>query len=312
MHKFIFSPELFFSAIVDPDRGNGRSVEINRGYCRDAMLGMVERYQLASKSVLCPGAGEAFEEFWLFQNDCELTLNDIDLPIDADDCPGTGLVFYHGDAGEALEDIQDGQFDLLYVSSFHPDEIRREAIQTDYATRRSPEHAYHHVTWPDDKLPYHTTIYDALAKVKDGGLAILQHYRGGVCIDSNPHYVEAIERQFKSAGLQLLEVYTFRRSTAHLLVVGYKGDASHALEFSKSLQARPEIKTFHGRYGDKEISTDVVKAFELANEQIRPREVFAIAPTIQAEPELPEPEQAPAPEAPPAGILGRLRSLFRR
>ena len=219
------------------------------------------------------------------------------------------MTFYHGDAAEAFGDIQDNQTDLLYISSFHPDELRRESIQAEFVPRRSPEQAYHYVTWPDGELPYHRTIYDALAKVRDGGLVILQHYRGGVCIDYNPHYIDAIREQFESAGVQLLEVYAFRRSTAHVLVVGYKGDAVHALEFSRSLQVRPEIKTFHGRYGDKEISTDVVKVFDFANEQIRPREVFDITPIDQTEPD--EPSQ-PTPPAASAGIVERLRSLFRR
>ena len=295
MQKLELSPDLFFS--------NLRTV--NRDLCKDAMLGLVHRYDLSGKNVLSLGAGEAFEESWFYNSDCTLTLNDINLSFTPAVCQGSGLTFYHGDAGAALVDIPDGRYDLLYVSSFHPDEIRRETIQADFVAQQTEDQAAHYITWPDDELPYSETLNDALAKIRDGGLVIFQHYRGGVCVDTNPHYIDEIEKQFQSAGVQLLEVYTFRRSTPHLLVVGYKGDASHALEFSKSLQARPEIKTFHGRYGDKEISTDVVKVFELANEHIRPRKVFPNPPTAHAEPQ-------PTPPAAPAGIVERLRSLFRR
>ena len=278
MNRLNFSHGLLFDNLAETGPGGDQVAQSKRDLCRDAMLGLIERYQLAGKSVLSLGCGESFEEFWFHDNGCSLTLNDIDLHFDPEGCQGTGLIFYHGDAGAALADIEDGQFDLLYVSSFHPDEIRREEIQAEFATRRSPEQAYHHVTWPEDEMPYHETLHAALSKVRDGGLAIFQHYRGGVYIDSNPHYLDAIEKQFQSMGVRLLEVYVFRRSTAHLLVVGYKGDAAPALELSKALKARPEIKTFHGRYGDKDISTDVLNVFELADEQIRPRKVFAIPP----------------------------------
>ncbi|WP_417418060.1 hypothetical protein [Hoeflea sp.] len=307
MHKLNLSPDVFFSLFIDPELGNAQALQVNRDDCKDAMLGLIERYQLAGKSVLSLGSGHSFEEFWLHETGCDLTLNDIDLPVNVDLCQGDGMTFYHGDAAEAFEDIPDNQTDLLYISSFHPDELRREAIQADFVPRRTPEQSNHYVTWPDGELPYHSTIYDALAKIKDGGLAVFQHYRGGVCIDYNPHYLDAIRDQFESAGVQLLEVYAFRRSTAHVLVVGYKGDASHALAFSKSLQGHPEIKTFHGRYQDREISADVVKAFDLANEQIRPREVFGIgAPANPVEPD----EKPQVASAAPMGFFDRLRRRF--
>ena len=262
--KLEFSADLYFSMVSKE----------KIGLCEDAMTGLIARYGLEGAEILSLGAGESFEEFWFQKCGARLTLNDIELKVDPDRCVGAGLSFLLGPAEDELQNLKSPGFDLLYVSSFHPDEIRRDQIQADFIARRTAEQAYHHVTWPENAQPYLSTLMTAVEKVKKGGLIIFQHYRGGVSIDSNPHYVDAVRKQIRAAGAEVLEIYTFKRSTPHLLVVARKGGRMGGWAKSRSLRKRPEISTFHGRYGDKSISTEVVKAFDLAKRAIRPEKVF--------------------------------------
>lgn len=304
MQKLNFSADRYFAAMVGTVRPESGAYDTNVSLCEEAMNNLIERYHLAGKSVFSLGSGHSFEEFWLHKAGCALTLNDIDLLVSAEDCHGSGLTFYHGDAGDAVEAMDDEQFDIVYGSGFHPDEIRRENIQAEFAPTRSDYDHLNYITWPAHELPYSETMANALAKVKDGGLVIFQHYRGGVCIDYNPHYVEAIRRQFRAAGVQLLEIYTFRRSTAHILVVGFKGSESQARAFGISQRERSELTMFHGRYPDQEISTDVLKAFDMADDTVRPEIVFEI---VRVEP------PAPAPEPPqPETIFNRVLQRGKR
>lgn len=175
------------------------------------------------------------------------------------------------DAGEWVAKNPGPEFDILYVSSFHPDEIRREDIQADFKERRNSDEAYHHITWPRGEKPYHDMIVNAFGKVHDDGLIILQHYRGGVYVKENPHYLDDVVKQFSAHGVTLLEVYCFRQSTAHLLIAAYKGERKSALAFQRSLKSRPPINSFHGRYGDDSVRNDVVNVYALGDPSLLAR-----------------------------------------
>jgi hypothetical protein len=251
---------------------------------RSAINGLIDRYGLAGKAILSLGSGRAFEEYWFHMRGCRLTLNDLDevdhgvegylktlVPSDREE-----FIYYIEDADRTLARFPDGHFDALYVSGFHPDEVRREGIQENFRQTRTEEEAANYVTWPADAEPYADTLVNAPGKVKPGGIAIFQHYRGGVYLDNNPHYIESVRRQFRGHGAELLEAYAFRKSPCHILAIAYRGTTAEAETFAQdALNDRAEIRTFHGRYQDAAIKEDVVKVFDILNAEIDPNAAFA-------------------------------------
>jgi hypothetical protein len=93
----------------------------------------------------------------------------------------------------------------------------------------------------------------ALGAVKTGGLFIFQHYRNGVPLDRNAHYLPLVDAQFRAHGARLLEAYYFRRASATQLIIGQKGDGAN-------VDRTPALTTFHGRYPDDVIRHDIVRA----------------------------------------------------
>ena len=242
-----------------------------------AMKGLIERYSIKNKSILSLGSGEAFEEYWFYQYGCNLVLNDIDSSgkieahlqsIKHKDIKNS-LTYYICDALEMIEDNYDSNFDILYVSSFHPDEIRREEIQKNFYNKssyfRKIISRYLCNTWPVNKEPYLDTLVKALNLLKKDGLAIFQHYRGGVDLLWNPHYFELAKKQFRKYGCEILEIYTFKKSTVHLLMILYCGNKKDAKNYAKTLKFKNKIKTFHGRYPYKSINTNTVRIFNILN-----------------------------------------------
>jgi hypothetical protein len=240
--------------------------------CADAMNGIIRRFGLNGKRVLSLGCGEAFEEFWFYKASCKLTLNDLDqtgsferylqrLPAPR----RAELDFVVGDAGAFVaRHSGDELYDVMYVSSFHPDEIRREEIQKEYIRHRSSLMKSMFITWPTGANGYHETLMNAAGCLRPGGLAIFQHYRGGVNVATNRHYLRDVHRQFKHNGLSLLEVYCFKASPSHLLVIAIKADPPEARRLARSLADRPGIQEFHGRYPN-DIRKDVVRVFSAKN-----------------------------------------------
>lgn len=245
--------------------------------CREPMLNLIGRYDLCAKSVLSIGSGDGHEEYWFWRNRCRLTFVDnnprfeeylagLPLSKNAEDA----IDFHLSDADDFLKETPENTFDAVYVSSFHPDEIRREQIQEAFRLVRSAEDTANYITWPPDELPYLHTLIDAIHTVKPGGLVIFQHYRGGVDITYNLHYLPLVRKQLESRGAELLEVYYFAKSPAIQLIVGMKAGQTTAREFLRSNQENPEIRTFHGRYPYADYKQDVSKAFDLLREQQEP------------------------------------------
>lgn len=240
--------------------------------CEPTIGQLICRYNLNNKKILSLGAGAGFEEYWMANAGCELTLVDISpeietyvasLPLEAE---APTLTYVFADAGVYVSSLPEPEFDILYVSSFHPDELRREQIQAEFCKTRTAEQARLYVTWPAATNPYHESIVKAFTTVKEGGLIILQHYRGGAYLSHNAHYLRDMANQLHGRGAILLEVFCFRRSPAHALVVACKTrDDATARTLMQDLRKRPTITTFHGRYHDIGIKTDVVKVFELEN-----------------------------------------------
>jgi hypothetical protein len=255
--QYLFEMRSYASARMARDAKFRHNVEV----CRPPIRQIQERFDLRVKNILSIGAGDCFEEYWLSpaNNITAVDIND-SLREFAAGSKGVGWPgdrYIVQDAAEFVEECNE-TFDLVYISSFAPDEYRREELQAEFVKQRSEEEAYNYITWRAGTKPYHPIIESALRLVKQNGLIILQHYRGGVDVVTNPHYLRDIAIQFGTYGVRLIEAYHFRASPQHLLVVATKRDQDGAGKYGNWLKHRTKITTFHGRY-DTDINKDVVQ-----------------------------------------------------
>jgi hypothetical protein len=266
--RYVVDADAFFAGVTDdPERFVSRKWALR---CATAMQGIIARYDLMGARVLSIGSAESFEEYWFYKASCQLTLNDLDKTgsfaryLEQIPPPGnSALIYVIGDANELVREISNPDYDVLYVSSFPPDELRREDTQANYTRVQPWAMKLLARTWPHGTPPYHSILMKAVDGLQPGGLAIFQHYRGGVNIAINRHYIPDVQRQFSKHGLSLLEAYCFRRSPANLLVVAFKGSPRQARQRAIDLVDKPTILEFHGR-SENEERKNVIKAFSAA------------------------------------------------
>lgn len=153
---------------LDPALGGQDSIagKDNIAMCEAAIRQLVDRYELASKDILSIGAGRTFEEYWMGKTGCRLTRVDLDLDTVARleehllslppalAAPET-LSYVIGDALEYCKSAAFAKFGVLYVSSLHPDEIRREEIQKTFIAERTEVAGQSYLTRPRGTRPYH-------------------------------------------------------------------------------------------------------------------------------------------------------------
>lgn len=151
----------------DPSDGLSDSIagNANIALCKEAIAQLVDRYCLRGSHLLSLGAGRAFEEFWMAKAGCSLTLVDLDLDpvarledhlssLPPASSESETLDYVIGDALEYCEHAPPATFSALYVSSLHPDEIRRETIQAAFVAERTESARQSYLTWPKGTRPY--------------------------------------------------------------------------------------------------------------------------------------------------------------
>jgi hypothetical protein len=197
------------------------------------MQELVERYGITGKSVLSVGAGSGEEER-RFAPSNDLLLIDIDeqrsilsriktLP------QKPGLSYWIGDAGELEAEL--GHYDVVYFSSFTPDEIRRDKIlRTNVAAHRQ---------WSMDDEPFHPVVMSYASRLKVDGILLVQSYYGGIDTAYEPHFLGACQLQLHKAGLSLLEVHRFEYFRGVALYTAVKGPPR--------LPPIKSLSQFHGR-----------------------------------------------------------------
>lgn len=242
--------------------------------CEKPVSQLIARYALHNKTVLSLGAGNAFEEYWMGKSNAKLTLVDLYpeeqllqhlkvCALPAENAESEVLTYTIDDAIEYCKKSI-CEYDVVYVSSMHPDEIRREEIQANFIANRTEASRLIYLTWPKGFKPYSEYVTAAWRLVRDQGVAVMQHYRGGVDVLMQPHYLDDMRNQMAEYGLSLIEVFCFKNSPQHLLVIALKGTEEQAHNRRLALKSRPSITTFHGRYPDEAIRNEVLQVYPTA------------------------------------------------
>jgi hypothetical protein len=279
MADYKVSATQYFSELSDSvrfsDVATFTGTKENIEACEKPMQGIIARYNIRNSKILSLACGTAFEEKWFYESGNRLTLNDLDVPNYhterylkyLDKCEGDGpdcLTFFIEDAAETAKLCKGKGFDFLYISSFHPDEIRKGNLQKEYnATRSLFDRVRNPATWPPNEKPYLPVMMEVTKAVKDNGIIIFQHYAHGVDLYRNPQYLTALKDQFGANGNTLLEVYCFKKAPAIILLSAFRGSEEEAKKYLSGIQNNPAITQFHGRYPNESIKTNIDKVYDL-------------------------------------------------
>jgi len=224
-----------FYSIVDPS-GAGR------GLVAPAMRHLAEAYRLSGRSILSIGAGAGLEEACLLECGNRISLLDIDedgnlrSPIQkAANKNKTDIVYYLGDALLLNRTTMREKAEVLYFSSFTPDEMHRDKLRGGKARYNTLKWIWHG--------PFHPIVEFACRNLlAENGLLIMQSYYGGVDHTYEKGFLPACEWRLRRLGLRLLDVYSFEREIGIKLFAAVKGGDWQ----------RNEISNFHGRSKIKE------------------------------------------------------------
>lgn len=209
----------------------------------DCARQLVDRYEIRGRSILSLGGGAAAEEYYLARHGGnQLTVIDIDehgmIAPTLEKLPPGPLTYIIGDAQQA----EITAFDLLFMSSFTPDELRRSDIhrQRDTADYHFMLERFGGWEWPPWRDPFHPVVQDFLARLPAGGLFIAQSYCGSLDALGNRFYLPACDRQLLSLGIELLEIWRFTETVGVMLYVAQKRGGRRP-------RMQAPLTRFHGR-----------------------------------------------------------------
>ena len=223
---------------------------------------LIRRFDLAGTTLMSVGSGIGYAEAaflqggirraFLFDIDEHGTLEPRLRHLHRPERPDTPFTFFIEDFVERSR-RPDGlpPIDFLYVSSFTPDEMRREEIAAAHR-RLAAAGADLDPDWPAETSPVHEAVLAAIDRcLEPGGFFILQSSYAGVDVLRNPGYVRQWARTLEEHEVTLLESYCFRAAPGVTLWIGVKerasgGDAG-ALAARLALSTRPPLTRFHAR-----------------------------------------------------------------
>lgn len=204
---------------------------------------LVNRYDIKNKNVLSLASYYGHQEYFFGKNNCNLTFVDIDDGNDIEpylkklqSTQNEKLHFYIGDADNYYNEYKSKMkesFDILFISSFTLDEIRRRDILKKNNSR-----------WTKDDV-YMDTVENYTDFIKDGGLFISLSYAYSIEYFKNPHAIKLVQKQLKKKGIVLIELYQLVSAPHVSMTIGYKGSVKQAKKYVKTL--KDEINTIHGR-----------------------------------------------------------------
>ena len=176
---------------------------------------IVDRYDVRNNAVLSLGSGSAPEEFWFWQAGCKLTLVDSDAAatnfrqLIKMVAQPDGLTFCIADGAEYVDKAR-GPFDVVFMSGYTPDEIRRYDMlhSKDPTLIEAKEKAgLPQEQWAPWQEPFHDTTIRAVRLLAPGGLLIIQSFGYGIDAVYHQHFLPAAERQLRAAGASLIDVH---------------------------------------------------------------------------------------------------------
>jgi hypothetical protein len=208
-----------------------------------AVAQLAHRYGIRGKSILSLGGGIGLEEFYFWHHGNRLTFVDIDEhgqiePI-LKKAPSGDLHYVIDDANN-VELSQ--PFEVLFMSGFTPDELRRSEIvqqRGGETFRRMLELNEGAWEWPWWEDPFHPIVMRFARNLRQGGTMIVQSYCGSLDALDHRYYLWACDRQLEQNGLHLRELYRFANITGSMLYVIAKGKPDWPLF--------PPLTRFHGR-----------------------------------------------------------------
>lgn len=266
---------------IDPVRyraelGEAMATLVER--CRDCIAPLCERYGIRRRRVLSIGAGMAHEEMLFLEQ--ENAVYAFDSLQDGESmrellrsCIATGETAFHYCMGDAtrqnIDAVVPQGVDVLYSSSFTPDELRREGVRRRWqglwrhASRVFGQPPFGSLSWPGAMV---STLHPCLrrmlaASLRPGELFILQSYCGGVDVSSDRKYIGYFRLSLARLGVQLLEAYHLEAAPGVSLWVGRKGSLAEALTFARQLDETSPLARFHGR---AELDNTARRCFHLA------------------------------------------------
>ena len=198
---------------------------------QECMQNLIQRYSIVGLSILSIGAGTATEESH-FQNANDLTLVDIDerggdLVNHLSKLPRGNTRYHILDATASYVEAPASGWDLIYLSSFTPDEMRRTDLR-DKSGR-----------WREGSKPFHPVLDHYAKELSPRGRIIIQsYYNGGYDIFSESFHRD-LKRQVESWGMFLDELYCYKENVGVRLFVISKPESSKP-------QGSP-LSKFHGR-----------------------------------------------------------------
>jgi hypothetical protein len=195
----------------------------------EAIDQLVRRFNIRSQSIVSLGSRFGREEYFFMRHGNRMTMIDIDEPNPEGQIepllktanPGE-LRYFIGDANEVR---LPEPFDILFMSGFGPDDLRRRAIMKNGK-------------WPADADPFASMVMRYADQLKPGGLMINQSITGGPDIPSRPDFLPACDRQLARHGMKLIELYRYSGTGNNLFIVS-KGE--------RPKPTPPPITVFHGR-----------------------------------------------------------------
>jgi hypothetical protein len=212
--------------------------DFNHESHRIAIGQLIERYGIRNKRLLSLGGGSVFEERWFVTLGANaLTVIDIDEHKSAESRLRTGepgpMKYIVGDA----LNFDAGEHDVLYLSSFTPDEMRRY----DFIAPKDGPRRFWRIEWD----PFHPAVMQHASRLTPGGLMIVQSIGYSLDAVGHPQYIPACQRQLAENGFDLIELWRFQKTVGVMLYVAQKRGGQRP-----PLQA--PLTAFHSRAAARE------------------------------------------------------------
>lgn len=212
------------------------------------------------------GCGNAFEEFHFLQHNNKLILSDADLPygtigkwVKKCSVNKSDLVFHIEDCIETSKRYED-YFDVIYISSLHPDELYRGQKQYKFLINNWYLLIFNLRTYPSSEI-YSEYVLSSIKTLKKSGLIILQHYGYTIPIINNTKYIELASKQLSKYDLSHIETWAFNNDSGNLTNIYAKISENDADNYMENLKNKKDITQLNGRYFTKHSNSKIFLAY---------------------------------------------------